>query len=276
MNLKLILLTALTMIAFAANSILCRLALVNPENAPMSFTIVRLAAGALVLLFFFFKLRKAETFQLNRKTFLGPAMLFSYAIFFSLAYVQITAGTGALILFACVQITMMVAAFIKKQILSPKQKIGFTLAFCGLVYLLLPGLNAPPMQAALLMTIAGISWGVYSLNGQGAKNPVLATARNFVLTLPVVIVLAFIYPLQLTAEGWKLAVLSGAITSGLGYVLWYAVLKDLVTSTAAIVQLSVPAVAAFGGVLFLGEDVHFRLVVASLLIIGGIIIKILN
>lgn len=264
------------MAAFAANSILCRLALVNSQNTPVSFTIVRLAAGAMALSVFFIKYRKVETLEMNFRTLLGPAMLFSYALFFSLAYVQISAGAGALILFASVQITMMVAAILKKQIPDGRQKVGFGLAFFGLVYLLLPGLNAPPIHAALLMAIAGISWGLYSLNGQDARNSILATSRNFVLTLPLLIVLTTIFPIQLTSEGWKLAILSGALTSGLGYVLWYTVLKDLVTSSAAIVQLSVPAIAAFGGVLFLGESVHLRLVIASVLIIGGIIIKIMK
>ena len=273
-NLKLIFLTVLTMVAFAANSILCRLALLGQGNSPMSFTLVRLAAGSVVLSTFFVRLRNAEPLQIKLKTLFGPALLFSYAMFFSFAYVKISTGVGALILFASVQITMVLASILKKQILSLQQKIGFGLAFSGLVYMLFPGLNAPPIESAVLMAIAGISWGLYSLNGKGVKNPILATSRNFVLLVPFLTILALILPFQLTFNGWVLAMLSGAVTSGLGYVLWYYVLKDLVTSTAAIVQLSVPAVTAFGGIVFLGESITVRLIVSSVLIIGGIITKI--
>ena len=132
----------------------------------------------------------------------------------------------------------------------------------------------PPMYAAFLMAISGVSWGLYSLLGQGATNPILSTARNFVLTLPLVVLLGTIFSLKLTNSGLMWAILSGAITSGMGYVLWYVVLKDLVTSTASIVQLSVPAIAAFGGVIFLGESIHLRLVIASVLIFGGIYLKV--
>jgi drug/metabolite transporter (DMT)-like permease len=271
---KLFILTSLTMVAFAANSLFCRLALVDPQNNPLSFTLVRLFSGAVVLLFFLFKFRNSETTSLRGWQLLAPLLLFSYALFFSLSYIQISAGTGALILFGCVQLTMILAAIFKKQKMSPWQWCGVLLAMTGLVYLLLPGIHMPPLNAAAFMTIAGVSWGLYSLMGQRNTNPIYATAQNFVLTLPAVILLALFFPISLTVHGWVFAILSGGVTSGFGYVLWYFVLKDLVTSTAAIVQLSVPAITAFGGVLFLGESIHQRLIISSLFIFCGIIIKV--
>ncbi|WP_142697907.1 DMT family transporter [Bdellovibrio sp. NC01] len=271
---KLFILTALTMMAFAANSIFCRLALKDPQNNPVSFTLVRLFSGALVLLFFLIKFRRTEASQSRLLKFTAPIMLFSYALFFSLSYVQISAGTGALILFGSVQLTMIVASLFKKQKMNPLQWCGVLLAMAGLIYLLLPGIHTPPLHAAAFMAIAGCSWGFYSLIGQKNTNPIYATARNFVMTVPVVGILALIFPIQLTPHGWMFAILSGGVTSGFGYVLWYYVLKDLITSTAAIVQLSVPAITAFGGVLFLGETIHQRLIISSLLIFAGIILKV--
>lgn len=274
MSLKLISLSTLTMLAFAANSLFCRLALVNATNDPVSFTIVRLLSGATILSIIFAKGLKSKPLEWNKKIFLAPLMLLSYALFFSLSYVKIDAGTGALILFACVQLTMMAAAFLRGQIMSIQEKIGVGLALSGFIYLLLPGINMPPLGSAALMALSGISWGIYSLLGQGTTNPIFSTSRNFVLTLPLLIILILIFPIDLTKQGMMWAILSGALTSGMGYVLWYVVLKDLVTSTAAIIQLSVPALAAFGGVLFLDEDIQSRLIVASLLIFCGILIKV--
>lgn len=262
------------MVAFAANSLFCRLALVDPQNSPVSFTLVRLFSGAAVLLFFLYKFRNTETAPLRAHQLIAPLLLFSYALFFSLSYVQISAGTGALILFGSVQLTMILASVLKKQKMGPWQWGGVLLAMAGLIYLLLPGIHMPPLQAAAFMAIAGISWGLYSLIGQKNKNAIYATALNFALTFPIVMLLAIFFPIQLTTHGWIFAVLSGGMTSGFGYVLWYFVLRDLVTSTAAIVQLSVPAITAFGGVLFLGESIHQRLIISSLLIFGGITLKV--
>ncbi len=271
---QLIFLTFLTMIAFAANSIFSRLALVDPANDPVSFTLVRLAAGALVLLLFFLKYRKSVNIVRDRNFWLAPAALFTYALFFSLSYVQIGAGTGALILFASVQLTMMTVAIFRGHKLNPNEKIGFILAAVGFIYLLLPGLNMPPPVGAGLMGVAGVAWGIYSLIGQGATNPIMSTATNFLLTIPLVGLIFLFHPMTLTSQGIILAILSGAITSGLGYVLWYFVLKKFQTSTAAIIQLSVPALAAVGGVVFLSESLNLRLIIASALIILGIVIKI--
>jgi drug/metabolite transporter (DMT)-like permease len=274
MSLRLIILTFLTMAAFAANSVLCRLALVDTENNPISFMLVRLISGAAVLSFFFFKHLKSEPIKLDRKTLAAPALLFSYTLFFSLAYVQIGSGIGSLILFGTVQLTMMSVLYLRGQRLSSNEKLGFVLALCGFVYLFLPGLYLPPLFSAGLMVLAGISWGLYTLSGQGAANPTFSTARNFVLNAPLVILLLFIFPVALTNAGLVLAVLSGALTSGLGYVLWYTVLRNLFISTAAIVQLSVPVLSAFGGVFLLGEELSMRLLAASALIFAGIYLKV--
>lgn len=267
-------LTLFTMCAFAANSLFCRLALRDSENHPLSFTAVRLASGALVLCFLLFKNEAKPYLKPAKASLLAPLLLASYAVFFSLSYVHIPAGAGALILFACVQLTMMTVAVIKGAKLKTQEKAGFALAGAGLVYLLLPQVDMPPLASALLMAVAGISWGFYSLAGQGIQHPTIATARNFVFTLPVVVLLLLISDFQLSQSGAVFAVLSGAVTSGAGYVLWYTVLKKISTSTAAIVQLSVPALAAVGGIIFLGEPVKLRLVIASALIIGGIYLKV--
>lgn len=274
MNLKLIALTTLTMVAFAANSIFCRLALSDSANSPVSFTLLRLLSGAILLLFFFFKVRSSESKKPNAKNSLAAITLFAYALFFSLAYVQLNTGTGALILFASVQLTMMVASFVQGHTMNKQETIGIILALTGFIYLFLPGITMPPIVGAAFMCLSGISWGIYSLLGQGSKNSVFSTARNFLFTLPLIILLALVHNFQLTHAGIIWAILSGGITSGLGYVLWYTVLKDLKTSTAAIVQLSVPVIAAFWGVIFLSEVIHLRLVIAGCLIFSGIYLKV--
>lgn len=262
------------MMAFAANSILCRLALKDVANDPISFTSLRLLSGAALLSIFAFKRAGIDSLRPDKKSAIASVLLFSYALFFSLAYVKISAGTGALILFACVQLTMMVASVLKGQKQKINEILGFAIAGCGFIYLLLPGAHMPSLQAALFMAIAGVSWGLYSLAGQGVQDPILATARNFIFTGPLILVLFLTFEFRLNVNGIGLGILSGAVTSGLGYVLWYFVLRKITTSTAAIVQLSVPALAAAGGILFLGETLSSRLIVASVLILGGIYIKV--
>jgi len=274
MSFYLAFLAVMTMIAFAANSVFCRLALSDNNNDPLSFTLVRLISGAIVLSGFIVFYRKQKPFEISRSTALAPLLLFSYALFFSLSYMEIGAGAGALILFTVVQLTMMTAALVNGQRLSSWEMLGFLLAISGFVHLLWPGANMPPLVAALFMAIAGVSWGAYSLIGQKIDNPYLATSRNFLLTLPVAIVLIAISPIKLTNQGHLYAILSGALASGIGYILWYVVVKRVTTSTAAILQLSVPILAAFGGVLFLQETIHTRLIVAGLLTFSGIMIKI--
>jgi drug/metabolite transporter (DMT)-like permease len=214
------------MMAFAANSILCRLALLDAQNDPVSFTMIRLLSGGLILLPILIRHRKLQSKAFSNRTLFPPVCLFSYAFFFSLAYVRMGSGTGALILFACVQLTMMLASFLRGQRLKTHETFGAALAICGFMYLLLPGFNRPPLFSAAMMAVAGISWGLYSLLGQKEPNAVFATARNFVFTIPIALIGVLVFPLQLNGQGILLAVFSGAITSALGYVLWYKVLKD--------------------------------------------------
>lgn len=272
-KIKLIFLTCLTLIAFAANSIFCRLALSDSKNDPISFTIIRLASGALILFFYFVIHMKSDPIVWGKKAVLAPLMLFAYALFFSLSYVQIGAGMGALILFLSAQLTMMVATVVSGYKISLKESIGFLIAISGFIYLLLPGIYVPPFISALFMMIAGVSWGLYTLIGKNNNNPVLATARNFIFTIPILILILLFHHFHLTDQGLLLAVLSGGLTSGIGYVLWYVVLKDIQASTAAILQLCVPSLATLGGILFLDEKLNSRLIISSLLIFFGIFLK---
>jgi drug/metabolite transporter (DMT)-like permease len=276
MQQRLFLLTTLTMIAFAANSIFCRLALTDNANDPLSFTLIRLASGAVILLPFVLKSHREIKLQLNLMFILPALMLFSYALFFSLSYVQMTAGTGALIAFPAAQFTMLGYAMYSGTRLQFLEKLGVVVALSGLVYLVLPGFDVPPVKASILMLLAGISWGVYSVLGKKVSSPSLSTAINFALNIPLVLVLFLIFGIHQTPMGILWAILSGALTSALGYLLWYIVLKDLKTSTAAVALLSAPAIAASGGILFLNEKLSLRLVVSSLLILGGLYIKIVG
>ncbi len=262
------------MLAFAANSVLCRLALSDSSNDPVSFTILRLLSGAVVLSLFFIKSKKPHKLNLDSKAILAPILLLSYALFFSLSYVQISAGLGALILFSAVQITMILFSLFKGQKLTKREGLGFLIAGAGFIYLVSPGLHRPPPISSAFMGLAGVSWGIYSLLGQNTSDPTFSTSRNFILTVPILLLILFFHPLTLNTNAYKLAMLSGVFSSGLGYVLWYWVLKYLRTSTAAIIQLSVPVIAAVNGILFLGEPMSLRLVISSFFIFGGILLKI--
>ncbi|SYZ74417.1 conserved membrane hypothetical protein [Candidatus Zixiibacteriota bacterium] len=285
-----------TLVAFAANSILCREALVSGSIGPVEFTLIRLGAGTMALLPIIFlsiskllsgpnkSIGRADLLKLRLSNF-GPSLaLFAYAIFFSLAYIQLHAGTGALILFASVQMTMIgVSIFLGNRVTFPEW-IGLAVAFSGLIYLVLPGLSAPPLLGTLLMMASGIAWGVYSLLGRRQADPILSTARNFLFCLPGLALLGLIAlwhlvhndrpPMSLT--GIFLAVVSGAITSGLGYVLWYLTMRRITITAASVSQLLVPILAAMGGILFLNESFSLRLMVASMLIVGGIVVTILS
>jgi drug/metabolite transporter (DMT)-like permease len=200
--------------------------------------------------------------------------LFLYVVFFSYAYLLLSAGTGALVLFGAVQLTMFIAAIRAGEHFAPLSWIGLLLSIAGLVYLVLPGVTAPDSGGVALMTIAGIAWGFYSLLGRHAEKPLEATANNFMFSLPlaVVVSLVFLEDIHVSTQGVALAVASGAVASGLGYVIWYAALKGLTATRAATVQLSVPVIAAFGGAVFLAEQVTARLLLASVAILGGIAI----
>jgi drug/metabolite transporter (DMT)-like permease len=263
--------TIFALVCFALNSILCRLALKTDEIDAPAFTVIRLVSGAAALftIFSFFGRKDAEKSQAN---WFSAFFLFAYAICFSFAYLGLTTATGALILFGSVQLTMIIFALFKGERPHLLEWLGLILAFGGLVYLVLPGLEAPPVASAGLMILAGAAWGFYTLRGRGSTNPLADTAGNFLRSVPFVVLAAlpFLSKMHLSAKGVLLAVLSGAVASGIGYSVWYAALKFHTATRAAGLQLSVPAIAALGGVIFLAESVSVRLILASALILGGI------
>ena len=267
--------TSLTMIAFASNSILNRLALGKGSIDAVSYTTIRLIAGAITLwLISFLQSNNAGPKVLGN--WISAAMLFTYAIAFSLAYLTLTAGTGALILFGTVQVTMILVALRSGERPQLLEWLGVLLALGGLVYLVMPGLKAPSLLGSALMIMAGIAWGVYSLRGRGTGSPLADTAGNFIRAVPLIIAvrLVTLNGVQLSQSGILLAVLSGAVASGVGYVIWYAALRGLTATRAAIVQLSVPILAAWGGIAFLAEDISLRLILAGAFILGGIALAI--
>ena len=261
-------LTAASMLAFAANSLLCRLALAGGGIDPASFGAIRIVSGALAL---------ALIVRLRAGTgtggdWISAGMLFAYVAFFSFAYVGLAAGTGALILFGAVQLTMFGWALHGGERFTAPAWCGLALAAMGLIYLMWPGVSAPPLLGAASMALAGAAWGVYSLRGRGSADPLRATAGNFLRAAPLALVLwlPFAGIAHADRTGIVLAVVSGAVTSGVGYALWYSALRALTAMRAATVQLSVPVITAFGAVLVLGEAVTLRLVLASVAILGGI------
>jgi len=268
-------LTALTMIAFAGNSLLCRAALGDTHIDAASFTTIRLISGALVL-WLIVQIRQGN--RTVKGSWRSAVALFIYAAGFSYAYLSLSASTGALLLFGAVQATMIGYGIWSGERLRAIQLAGLLLAFAGLIGLLLPGVTAPPLIGSLLMVGAGVAWGVYSLRGWGAGDPITVTAGNFLRTLPIAMVLSAVMfkGIGMDAAGIGYAVASGALASGLGYAIWYTVLPVLKATRAASVQLSVPVIAALGGVLLLGEHLSLRLVLASIAILGGIALVILE
>lgn len=258
------------MVAFAANSLLCRQALGQQLIDPATFTSMRVLSGALTLILIV-SLRQAPKGG-DVGDWRAPAMLFAYMVFFSFAYLSLSAGTGALILFGAVQLTMFITALRNGEHFPLISWVGLSLAIAGLIYLVWPGVTAPDPLGAVLMTVAGIAWGFYSLLGRGATDPLRATGRNFTYSVPLALVvsLVFMQRFELSVEGLVLAVASGAIASGCGYAIWYTALAGLSGTGAATVQLSVPVIAAFGGVILLGENMSFRLLMASAATLGGI------
>lgn len=268
-------LTAVALLAFAGNSLLCRLALQGGHADPAAFTLIRLASGAGMLWLVLHVGRRDTRVGGDWR---AAFALFAYAITFSFAYMGLTAGTGALLAFGAVQASMLLVGFFKGERLGPAQALGLALAVAGLVYMVLPGVEAPAPLDAVLMLTAGVAWGLYSLRGRRSGDPVAATAGNFLRTLPLAMAatLLFVSRLEVDPLGWAIALASGVITSGLGYVIWYKALKDLTATRAAVVQLSVPPIAAFGGVLFLGETFTPRLAIASCVILGGVALAIVG
>lgn len=268
-------LTLFAMFAFAGNSLLCRAALRNTTIDGASFTSIRLLSGALMLwLIVQMKKNKAE----GQGNWLSATALFAYAAGFSFAYSSLSTATGALLLFGAVQATMIGYGIWKGERFVKTQLLGLVLAFAGLGVLLVPGLSAPPLYGSLLMLGAGIAWGVYSLRGKGAGDPTSVTAGNFSRAVPITLVLSLVMLSNISIDlpGIFYAVASGAVTSGVGYAIWYAALPGLKATSAATVQLSVPVIAALGGVMFLGEAITLRLFLASVAILGGILLVILE
>ena len=263
------LLTTLALIAFAANSVICRAALGGGAIDAAGFTAIRLLAGAAVL-----SALRAGSGRPPRggREVVQPAMLLLYAAAFSFAYLSLSAGTGALLLFGAVQSTMILAGLRSGERFGISEALGLVLALCGLGWLVAPGLAAPSAAGAALMVMAGVAWGIYSLRGRGSRDALGDTARNFALASIPGLVLGAVSlgGGQPTLKGIGLAVLSGAITSGLGYVVWFAALRRLTAIRAAIVQLPVPALTAVGGVVILSEPVSWRLVLSSVMILGGV------
>jgi drug/metabolite transporter (DMT)-like permease len=264
-----VLTVALAMVAFAGNSLLCRLALKQTSIDPATFTALRLVSGAVVLALLV-HLRGGRPGKAGDS--ISAAALFAYAAAFSFAYVSLSAGTGALLLFGAVQLTMVLTALYLGERPSLMQWSGLGFAAAGLVILLLPGVAAPPLLQAVLMLLAGVAWGVYSLRGRGKPDAAAVTAGNFMRAVPMGIALLLIASpwLQWDVQGAIYALLSGGVASGLGYAIWYSVLRHLGATQAASVQLSVPAITAVGGVVMLNESLTLRLVIASVAILGGI------
>jgi drug/metabolite transporter (DMT)-like permease len=272
---RIIVLTTLTMIAFASNSLLCRAALKDTGIDPASFTTIRLISGAMMLWLVVSLSRGTHT---GRGNWLSAFALFAYAASFSFAYVSLPAATGALLLFGAVQTTMIGHGIWAGERLRRLQFAGLVLALAGLVGLLLPGLTAPPVIGSLLMLGAGVAWGVYSLRGRGAGNPTRVTAGNFLRAVPFAAALSVLMVdrSSLDSAGFWYAVASGALASGIGYAIWYTALPALKATKAATVQLSVPVIAALGGIVFLGEPLTLRLILSSVAILGGIALVILE
>jgi len=273
-SVRVALLTALAMIAFAANSLLCRLALRHTAIDPATFTSIRVIAGAVVL----WALARARSGRRGSGNWLSAFALVAYAAGFSLAYVSLSAGTGALLLFGSVQATMIGYGVWRGERLRSAQLLGLLLAGGGIVGLLSPGLAAPPLTGAACMIAAGIAWGIYSLRGRSGGDATAVTAGNFIRAVPITLLLSLLMlnRLSIDVTGTLYAIASGALASGVGYAIWYTALPQLRATIAATVQLSVPVIAALGGVLLLGEQLTLRLILASIAILSGIALVILG
>lgn len=259
----------IVMTAFAANSVLCRLALKGGHIDPVSFSNLRLISGALVLLPF---LRRKVGHVHSRLNVINSFLLMIYAVFFSVAYIQLDTGTGALLLFGVVQLTMVIYGLLRGEKFTIARAAGLTLALVGMALLLLPGASAPPLASAVLMGVSGLAWAAYSIRGRSTVSPVQATAKNFVLAVPFSLLIAYFLGVSVRADltGAGLSILSGAVASAGAYALWYALLPRIESVTASTVQLSVPCIAVLGGVLFLGETLTWRMSIAMIAVLSGI------
>jgi len=272
---RFIILTSLAMIAFAGNSLLCRAALKHTAIDAASFTTIRLISGAMML---WLVVRISRGTQTGTGNWPSALALFIYAAGFSFSYVSLPAATGALLLFGAVQATMIGHGIWAGERLPKLQLAGLVIALAGLVGLLLPGLSAPPAIGSVLMLGAGVAWGIYSLRGRGAGDPTRVTAGNFLRAVPIAAALSVLMVGRTSVDsaGFWYAVASGALTSGIGYAIWYTAMPALKAAKAATVQLSVPVIAALGGIVFLGEPLTLRLALSSVVILGGIALVILE
>jgi len=265
---------ALVMVAFAANSVLCRLALAGQHIDPMTFSLIRVASGAVVLLGLFLYSKSSQTkvqWSLKNAFFLAV-----YILAFSYAYLQIDAGIGALLLFGVVQLTMVLYGYWQGEQIGIYRGIGLCIALAGIIVLLLPGAHTPDWQYALIMVISGLAWAGYSIAGRNMTQPIGSTLANFTLAVPMVL-LANVLVTQdryIDVQGWVLAILSGGVTSSGAYVLWYAILKHIDRVTASTVQLSVPCLAIIGGSLFVNETVTGQVILSSFMVLSGILLVI--
>lgn len=271
--------TLCALIAFAANSVLARLALIDSNIDPLSFTSLRLLSGAIMLavLLMITSISKNKAVKLPslKGSTISAIFLFIYALCFSIAYLSISTGTGALILFGAVQITMIIYQLFKGSKLKLVEWIGIFLAFSGFVYLVLPSLSTPSFSGFLLMAISGVAWAGYTIRGKGSHDPLSDTTGNFIRSLPLcLLVVCYILATQhtLTNTGIALAIISGAITSGVGYAIWYIALKGLSATQAGVVQLLVPVIAALGGMILVQEPITMSFVLASIMILSGILL----
>jgi len=279
--LKTSLLTCLALIAFAANSVLCRLALGNGTIDASSFTGIRLLSGSVVLFLILSiqgSIKGSNKGVPSKGSWTASFMLFLYAITFSYAYLSVDTGTGALILFGSVQITMILLSLISGTRLHIIEWSGVIIAFTGFVYLILPNITTPSINGFMLMTVSGVAWGIYTLRGRSSKNPLMDTSYNFLRTTPFVVLLAAftMQNINYSSEGIVLALLSGGITSGVGYTIWYIALRGLSATQAAVIQLSVPVIAAIGGVIFVSETITSRLIISAIVVLGGILMVVLG
>lgn len=270
---KKFLLIAFTLMAFAANSVLCRIALRGGHADPETFSVLRLLAGAVVLLLLQLTLRGWRNIRWN---VVNAGLLTAYVFLFSLAYVHLDTATGALLLFGAVQVCMVLWGAWQGEKTGPRKLSGIAVAVAGIAILLLPGASMPSTVPAVMMIASGLAWGAYSVRGKRVSDPTGATAGNFLLSVPIVATLFLLSPDHALADKWGilLALVSGGITSGLAYVLWYVIVRDISSSTASTLQLSVPCLAALGGTLFLGEVPGIRMLIAAVLVLTGILIVI--
>jgi drug/metabolite transporter (DMT)-like permease len=275
-RLRIILITLLSLLAFAANSLITRFALQETSIDEASFIMLRLVSGALFLWLYLSFKKNTKAYESG--TWFAAFALFIYAVSFTYGYGLIAAGTGALLLFGAVQITMTIVGYREGERLNVMQIAGFVLAIIGLIILMLPGISSPSFMGALLMCISGVAWSIYTLQGRGATNPAASTAGNFIKAAPMAIFLWLIVYLStndtinLASDGVTYALLSGIMTSGIGYIIWYSVLPELKATQAAIVQLSVPLLVTLAGALLLNESITIRVVSASIAILIGTVL----